>query len=297
MRDVAVTGATGFIGRHLVQNLVNQGFRVSAVGRDAAALDSVAGLSRRQTCPDWAVNEAALAEAFAGCELVYHLADDPNRQVKSSGSSRLAIAVANAASMAGCSRIVFSSSIYARSMSVGNHQAYGAGKLAAENVLSSRSNLTTMRLRLPPVYGPGSTGAISQIANFIIRGIPVPFSLASARRDYLWIENLTSLLAVFPSLSEEAFVTLALEPHEPNDGSPVTTRELALILGEVVGRPPRLFPFPPSLVRTLGRMAGPLQSLAAAFEPLEAVPQDGLRQAIGWRPSDDLRSNFAYLTC
>lgn len=70
MIKVAVTGATGFLGSHLVDRLVQDGYKVSAQLRDlgkAEMLDKAVSVFAGDICdPD------VLAKAFSGCEWVFH---------------------------------------------------------------------------------------------------------------------------------------------------------------------------------------------------------------------------------
>jgi len=70
MTKVAVTGATGFLGSHLVDRLLHEGYEVSAHARDpekAKMLDKRVSVFIGDIC-----NSDVLAEAFSGCEWVFH---------------------------------------------------------------------------------------------------------------------------------------------------------------------------------------------------------------------------------
>src|SRR5262245_42962756 len=84
---VAVTGATGFIGRHLVAHLAARGLDVHAVVRparrarpiDAIASTDLAADANQPTARDAAIVHTPLArpaldEAFRGANVVVHLA-------------------------------------------------------------------------------------------------------------------------------------------------------------------------------------------------------------------------------
>lgn len=72
--DVLVIGGTGFIGRHLVEELTAQGYGVRVVTRGIAAAQSVlAGLPVELAAGDLA-DPAFVDQALTGIEVVYHLA-------------------------------------------------------------------------------------------------------------------------------------------------------------------------------------------------------------------------------
>jgi dihydroflavonol-4-reductase len=102
MAKVLVTGASGFIGFHLVRALAAQGHEVSCLARKPSNLDRLAGLAFRRMDGD--VRDAgSLARAIAGQDAVYHLAGlvkatrvEHLYQVNSEGTANVARACAAA---------------------------------------------------------------------------------------------------------------------------------------------------------------------------------------------------------
>jgi dihydroflavonol-4-reductase len=93
---VCVTGAAGYIGSHLVRELLERGYRVRAAVRDAddesqtAHLGTIAGdaADRLELVSANLLERGAYDEAVAGCDHVYHLASavrltarDPQRDI------------------------------------------------------------------------------------------------------------------------------------------------------------------------------------------------------------------------
>lgn len=111
----AVTGATGHVGANLVRALLDDGRRVRAINRtQGPALD---GLDIEFVAVD-VLDALALRRAFAGVDVVYHLAalisvaGDPDGSVRATNVDGVRN-VANAALDAGVRRLVHCSSIHA----------------------------------------------------------------------------------------------------------------------------------------------------------------------------------------
>lgn len=71
IREVLVTGASGFLGGHVVRALQRRGVTVRAQGRDAARLAFDAGV---QVCRGELTDLATLTDAARGCDAIVHAA-------------------------------------------------------------------------------------------------------------------------------------------------------------------------------------------------------------------------------
>lgn len=166
-----VTGATGLVGRHLVERLAPQGgVRVLArASTDVSELEALGVEIVRGDLRD----ATALARAVAGCTLVYHLAartavervaSRTYREVNVVGTRN----VACAAAASGVERLVLSSTVGVYGMTIEDHtitevtaprpdSPYGRSKLAAERTLRARGageGLPVVIARLASVFGP-----------------------------------------------------------------------------------------------------------------------------------------------
>ncbi len=74
-RTTLVTGGTGFVGAHLVQQLVQRGDRVRVLARASSDRSLLTGLDLEWVVGDLA-NPVSLEAAVSGCDRVYHCAAD-----------------------------------------------------------------------------------------------------------------------------------------------------------------------------------------------------------------------------
>ena len=236
-----VTGASGFIGSHLLRRLVRDGRPV--VGLDVAP--------PRRSLPEGASavsadirDEAAVRRMLleARPRVVYHLAAqtsvtastrDPMADVEVNvlGSVRLA----QAAVEAGVRRLVFFSTggaVYGELEQLADEDTpaaplsvYGVSKLAAERylrLLCDAGGVELSVLRPGNVYGPGQdpdgeAGVVAIFAARMLRGEPVTiFGDGSQRRDYLYVDDVV----------DAALLAATGEPATCLVGSGVATRTL-----------------------------------------------------------------------
>ncbi len=74
-RTVLVTGASGFLGSHVVRAALKRGFRVRAFVRPKSSLKNLEGLPI-EFCTGDIQSQADLTKAVTGCSWIFHLAAD-----------------------------------------------------------------------------------------------------------------------------------------------------------------------------------------------------------------------------
>jgi len=261
---VLVTGLGGFIGSSLGPLLESRGHEVRGAGREVAAL---AGGS--------AAREAERQSAFRGCDAVVHLANIAHGsarpellwRVNVEGSAR----AAELAAAHGARRFLYLSS--ARAEDPAATDRYGAAKLAAEREVArvaSRTGLQVVILRPPLVYGPRVRANFLRLLQAIDRGWPLPFAAIENQRSFVYVENLCDAIACCleaPAPEGRTFFV--------TDGAPLSTPGLCREIGAALGRPARLFRFPPRLLELVPGMTRLTRS---------AVVDDGeLRRSLDWK--------------
>jgi NADH dehydrogenase len=149
---VAITGGTGFVGRHLAERLLREGHEVVLISRHSG---KPAGPPDRATCVASDLSDPnILAAAFIGCEAVAHCAGI-NRELGSQTFERVHVEgtrrVIEAARRAGVRRIALMSFLRARP-DCGS--AYHESKWAAEEIVRA-SALDYTIIKAGMVYGRG----------------------------------------------------------------------------------------------------------------------------------------------
>ncbi|MFN3816873.1 NAD-dependent epimerase/dehydratase family protein [Brevundimonas sp.] len=191
---VAVTGASGFIGRYLLPALVGEGHEVVALGRDADGLRPLQGDGVDVRATDYGAGD--LAEALKGAEAVVHLAgrrsqreDDPlSFRPFAETNLDLLETLFFAARDAGAASFVQASSIavYSGANAVPYTEAqtpvplnpYGLSKLTSEHLLTlwgGKTGVRTTSLRLAASYGYGEriSAVLMRFADAAWRGQPL----------------------------------------------------------------------------------------------------------------------------
>ncbi len=152
---IAITGGTGFVGRHLARALTSAGHSVVLIARGADHRDeSIRQLPNSQFLPVGTNDEDALASAFAGCEGVAHCAGI-NREIGTQTYQQVHVEgtekVVRASKRAGVKKIAFLSFLRARP-NCGSR--YHESKWAGEEIVRA-SGLDYTIFKAGVIYGTG----------------------------------------------------------------------------------------------------------------------------------------------
>lgn len=298
MASVLVTGANGFAGAAICRHLQARGWRVrGSVRRAEAAVPE--GIEKIVCGPldgatDWRLALAGI-DAVVHCAARVHVLRETEadplvafRRVNVEATRHLAAQAA----ATGVVRFVFLSSVGALVAETDPDRAspYQRSKLEAEQALheaTADGAMMTVVLRPPLIYGPGAPGNFARLARLVAAGRPLPLASLANRRCLLFVGNLAEAVEAALACDATPAAPLAL-----CDGEDVSTAELARRLGRACGRPARLLPCPPALLRLVGRLLG----RGAAVEALTGsltVSNAAIAQALGWSPRYSLDEGLA----
>ncbi len=184
---VIVTGGAGFIGSHLVDRLIRDGFEVLVVDNlYRGKMENIAEHLERKTCRFYENdirNYATLKPLFEDCDYVFHLAAQSNvmgavENIDYSFETNVVgtFNVLKAAREAGVKRLIFTSSREAYGEArylpvdekhpLASKNTYGASKVAGEKycaVFQNMGELEVVILRLGNVYGTRDFGRVIPI--------------------------------------------------------------------------------------------------------------------------------------
>lgn len=302
MRAV-VTGCAGFIGSHLVDRLLSEGWSILGIDSLAPTYDSVgrrrqverlAGLEGFEFI-EGDINRIDLTELVGDAEVVFHLAARPGVRASwrdfatASDANILATQkVLDAVASNPDTRLVFSSSssVYgsaedfpvAESRPLAPISPYGVTKAACEALLSAYASqyaVSLTSLRYFTVYGPRqrSDMAFTRWIRSALRGVPLPvYGDGKAIRDFTYVDDVVdaTMLAASPTTAGHRIFNVA-------GGGPVSVNDVIEMLGEIVGKAIDVHHTDP-----------------AKGDPARTGGDTRLiERELGWRPSTDIREGLA----
>jgi nucleoside-diphosphate-sugar epimerase len=300
-RTVAVTGATGFVGGHLVRSLAETGWSVRALTRRpvAGSGDAPPGVTWIRGTLE---QSSALEELLAGSQAVVHCAASIKAldtraffKANAEGTERLADI---AASMLEPPRFLYMSSVAARHPDISD---YAASKRAGEEALAKRSErLTWCALRPGAVYGPGDRETLTMFKMAAARIAALPGS----GTGHVSLIHVSDLVGAVVALLDSPVESGAI--FEVDDGRPggYTLRSLYETLGEYLDRRALYLEVPRNVMAavafcnaTVARLTGRPAMLGPGkvreiYHNDWATDSTPIRHATSWAPRIDAKQGL-----
>jgi len=301
-----VTGGAGFIGSHLVEELIRQGRPVRVLDDFSTGLRSNLTLLPSIELLEGTLTDAAcVARAVRGVGVVYHLGALASvaRSVESPTATHAACATGtlnllDAARKSGVRRVVYaaSSSAYGGYSGTGGQtedlpvvakSPYAAAKLAGELYMQAFAHtygIETVRLRFFNIFGPRQrsdssySGVIALFTAAMAAGrVPVVHGDGLQSRDFTFVANAVQALrraAEAPDASGNVY--------NVGTGSSVTVLDLVSALNRILGTD--LVPtFAPSRAGDVKYSKADIRRTCAdlGYKPTVSF-EEGLRETVKW---------------
>ncbi|EQM67574.1 hypothetical protein L682_21610 [Aquipseudomonas alcaligenes OT 69] len=174
--------------------------------------------------------------------------------------------------------------------------AYARSKLLAEKGLQRLALETGMELviiRPPLVYGPGVGANFLTLMRWLQKGLPLPLGSVDNARSLVAVFNLVDLIIRcidHPCAKGEVFLV--------SDDDDMSTTTLLVRLGEALGEPARLIPFPVKLIAWGATVLG-RRSMAQRLCDSLQVDIQKTKRLLKWAPpctvQDALNETAKYL--
>ena len=319
MKNILVTGSTGFIGSHLLPTLHKQNCQIKAAIRQKSEFPAFLPIKAIQVgeiddMTDW-------QEALIGIDTVIHLAGRSHILHETISNPEAAFIKVNTKGTinlvkqslkAEVKHFIFISSIHAmaaerddilnENSSCYPDSPYGRSKLQAEQALinlAKDTNMTWTILRPTLVYGSGNPGNMERLMKLIKRGLPLPFGAVKNRRSFVFVGNLV-----------DAIITCLEHPNAANqiflisDNQVVSSPQLIRLIAQQIQQPCQLLFVPTSLLRFLGYLGDRIEYTIGKNFPFNTYNIDRLlgslfvdssyiQKTLHWQPPFSLEQGLA----
>jgi nucleoside-diphosphate-sugar epimerase len=298
---ILVTGATGFVGKAVVQRLLadDKSQRVVVAvrldGRQWAeqVVPCVTGDLEPDT--DWSLALNGVSSVVHCASRVHVMHDteaDPLTAFRAVNVDS-ALNLARQAASAGVNRFVFISSVKVNGESTQQGQkfteadvpnpqdAYSMSKHEAEHglrQLAADTGMEVVIIRPPLVYGPGVKANFAALLRAVQRGWPLPLGAVHNRRSLVALDNLVDLIVTcitHPQAATQIFLV--------SDGRDLSTTELVRGMADVAGVPARLLPVPVWALQAGASLLGKGDVVQRLCGNLQ-VDASKARRLLGWVP-------------
>lgn len=270
MKKILVTGASGFIGKNLMKELIKRKFQtVGVLRKNKINLKKYS--KKNYIFVDQINSDTNWTNALSNIDLVIHcagLSNDNDTNNTDSFSNYWTLNVdgtknlVEQASKLGVKRIIYISTVKVHGERSDKFKAishknkvftetnYSKSKYEAEKAIkkiSSNTNLEYVIIRSPIVYGAGVGGNFLKLMTYIKKGIPLPLGSVQNVRSFISINNLIDFIVLCATKSSAVNETFLV-----SDNHHLSTVELIKKIASMMGKKINLLNVPIPFLKLLG---------------------------------------------
>ena len=290
---VAITGGTGFIGKHLIARHVARGDQVRYLTRRRAARDTGGATAH---IGDLSYSTADLRQFVRGVDVLYHCAAELRNEAEMHNTNVLGTAKLLGAAIGEIGRWVQLSStgVYGNELhgdinedaKINPVNAYEKSKATSDQLVcaaAEKQKLPCVVLRPSNVYGTDMPNqSLFQLVKIVDRGMFFFIGKHGAVANYIQVENVVDALV----LCGTAGVPINGRAYIVSDHR--TLEDLVGIITAALGKKTPQIRLPESLVRTAVALAGSIPHF-----PLKSSRVDALTNRTVYR-ADRIKSELGY---
>lgn len=296
---VLITGATGFVGRHLCYYLLSKGWKVRAVGRQPTF--EITHPALEYVCMNSIDGQTDWGDHLKGIDVVVHLAARVH-QMKDKGMQGLGQyqeinvrgtrQLAKAAIACDVRRFIYLSTVkvygektidmpFRAEEQPRPQDAYSLSKLQGEQILQEEARRCGMEwviIRPTLIYGAFVGGNFRRLMNLAKSYYPLPFGCIKNKRSLVSVYNLCHFIEcclTHPNAQREVFLV--------SDDEDVSSKKLIQYLRQAQSRPSLVFPVPISILSLLSAMLFKMKHMKRLTESLQ-VNIEKTKRLLQWAP-------------
>lgn len=290
---VLMTGATGFLGRILLNCLGKHLIRIYSRSCSNATYECIEGnLDDFEKFPLIVKDIDVVVHCAARAHVMNETVSDPIHEYRKINTVAT-LNLAKSAAERGVGRFIYISSIkvhgernFENKAIVEDEQLepvdpYGISKLEAEiglRKIAEETGMEVVIIRPPLIYGPGVKANFESVMKWLYKGIPLPLGAVNNRRSLVGIDNLCDFIKLcieHPNAANQSFLI--------SDQDDVSTTELLNRLKSAMNSKSALLPVPTSLMTVGAKLVGKGTVAQRLFDDLY-VSSNKATELLGWKP-------------
>lgn len=305
---IIVTGASGYLGKHLLPLLIPQATHIYACNTSGKGINSSFSNVTWHQLHDQ-TSDCIISTLLSNVDCIIHLAGRAHKMQDTSSNPLVDFRrincdfthrLAQLASQAQVKRFIYISSIKVMGEQTLNHafsiamqpapaDPYGQSKWEAEQALIKVCHGETMDwviIRPPLIYGPAAKGNLATLMKVVHKGLPLPLGKICNQRDMVSIYNLCDLIITcthHPKASKQTFLV--------SDNQAISTPQLINFYAELSGSTAHLMPIPVWLLTATAKILGQASMIERLTSSL-TIDIQHTQHTLDWQPPYTVAAAF-----